>query len=309
MVRLAHLSDIHISAPRLEWKLEDWFNKRLTSWLNHRVGGRARRFGDADAILAQLMDELPGRGIDHLVFSGDATALGFESELRRAADLLQVDDYPIPGLAIPGNHDYCTRSAAASGHFERHFAPWQQGVRIGAHRYPFAQKVGPIWLVGVNAATGNRLTWDAGGSVGAEQMRRLAELLARLDAGVKILVLHYPVCLANGRREPRFHGLRDLDALLETAHAGGVDLWLHGHRHGPYYVPEPTGAAFPVICAGTATQHGIWSYGEYTIEGRTLQAVRREFDPLVRCFRDAESFSLSLSGPPPIAEARTSSKL
>jgi len=32
-------------------------------------------------------------------------------------------------LAVPGNHDYCTRAAVQSGHFERYFAPWQDGER------------------------------------------------------------------------------------------------------------------------------------------------------------------------------------
>ena len=49
--------------------------------------------------------------------------------------------------------------------FEDAFAPWQQGRRIGVHPYPFAQQVGPVWLIGVNAATGNRLPWNATGAV------------------------------------------------------------------------------------------------------------------------------------------------
>ena len=300
MIRLAHISDIHLSAPDYDWRLEDWFSKRLTSWLNHRAFGRARKFAHADEIVARLMDELPQRGIDHLVFSGDATALGFEWEIQRAAELLRIGQQPIPGLAIPGNHDYCTRSAAMSGHFERHFAPWQQGRRIGNYPYPFAQQVGPIWLIGVNAATGNRSPWNAGGTVGTDQLVRLQQLLDELGPAQKILVLHFPICLSSGRREPRHHGLRDLDALLAIAKAGGVNLWLHGHRHSPYFFQRPTGASFPAICAGTTTQRGLWSYGEYTIDGSILKAVRRAYDPAGHCFRDAEAFTLQL----PIVGAR-----
>ena len=295
MVRLAHFSDIHIGARQLDWKLRDWFSKRLTSWFNDRALGRRRRFANTDEVTTRLMDELLGRGIDHLVFSGDATALGFAAEFRRAAELLRVGAYPIPCLAVPGNHDYCTRKSAGSGDFERHFAPWQQGRRIGDHVYPFAQRAGDVWLIGVNAATGNRMPWDAGGAVGADQLTRLQPLLASLDAGPKILVIHFPVCLANGRREASYHGLRDLDALLNIASAGGVHLWLHGHRHSPYHFQQAPGATFPVICAGTATQNGIWSYGEYTIDGPSLQAVRRAYDPVGRCFRDAETFTLRLT--------------
>ena len=69
-------------------------------------------------------------GIDHVIFSGDATAVGFESEIG-AAETLRLGQFPIPGLAVPGNHDYCTPAAEVSASSIRHFAPWQNGQRIG----------------------------------------------------------------------------------------------------------------------------------------------------------------------------------
>jgi hypothetical protein len=123
-------------------------------------------------------------------------------------------------------------------------------------------------------------------------------LLAELADAVKILVIHFPICLASGRPEIPFHGLRDLDRVLAVAQAGGVGLWLHGHRHSPYYLQTPTGSAFPAICAGTATQRGLWSYGEYTITENNLEAVRRAYDPEGRRFRDVESFTLQLPRSP-----------
>src|SRR5207249_4244320 len=100
-------------------------------WINHRVLGRGYRFRKADLVLARLMRELRERRPDHLVFSGDATAMGFESEMQKAAQLLGVaDPGSFPGLAVPGNHDYYTIRTAASGVFEKHFQPWQQGTRV-----------------------------------------------------------------------------------------------------------------------------------------------------------------------------------
>jgi 3',5'-cyclic AMP phosphodiesterase CpdA len=294
-IRLVHFSDIHITAPRLDWRAADWFSKRLTSWANHALLGRGRRFALAEEIAARALDDWRARGIEHLVFSGDATALGFEAEIRQAAQCLGVGQSGTPGLAVPGNHDYCTMQAAESGAFERCFAPWQQGRRIGASTYPFAQQAGPAWLIGVNAATGNVWPWDATGAVGAEQLERLRQLLAQLPAdAVKILVIHYPICLSNGQPETRNHGLRDLDAVVDVANAGGVSLWLHGHRHHPYGFEQPGRARFPAICAGAAAEHGIWSHGDYTIAGSTLNAVRRVYDPAARSFRDAETFTLQL---------------
>jgi 3',5'-cyclic AMP phosphodiesterase CpdA len=292
MVRLVHLSDIHVTVARLGWQLPDWYSKRLTSWIHYRWLGRRRHFRHADRVLALLIAELPRRGVDHVVFSGDATALGFNAEFGRAAELLRLGE--LRGLAVPGNHDYCTPAAARSGYFEQHFAGWQQGRRVGAHRYPFAQRVGDLWLIGVNAAKGNRLPWDASGRVGPEQCERLRELLRTLEPGPRVLVTHYPVCLADGRRETFDHGLRDMQAVVDSAAAGGVCLWLHGHRHGPYYFQRPSLAPFPVICAGSATQTHVWSHNEYTIEAGRLHAVRRVFDEHRDEFAELESFELDL---------------
>jgi len=294
-IRLAHLSDVHVTARPLGWRRGDWFNKRLAAWLNLRCLGRGYRFRHADRTLETLTAEVRMSRPDRLIFSGDATALGFEAEVARAASLLGVDNAgALPGLAVPGNHDYCTRAAAAGGHFERHFAPWQQGERVEGCVYPFAQRVGPLWLVAVNSSAANRWPWDASGRVGSDQLKRLQLLLKSLAPGPRILVTHYPVCLANGRRERHSHGLRDLPDLVRVAADGGVCLWLHGHRHGAYYHRDSAYAPFPLICAGSATQSRLWSYGLYTIQGRQLHAVRREYDPRQEAFRDKETFALEL---------------
>src|SRR5262249_39317282 len=158
-----------------------------------------------EQVIRALRADLTSHRIDHLVFSGDATALGFEEEVALAARLLDVGAWP--GLAVPGNHDYCTDSAVRSGHFERYFSPWLTGVRVGQNDYPFAQKVGHVWLIGVNSATPNRWPWDARGTVGEGQLARLESLLASLPGNQavepRILVTHYPIRRASGRQELR----------------------------------------------------------------------------------------------------------
>jgi 3',5'-cyclic AMP phosphodiesterase CpdA len=295
MIRLAHFSDIHITAPVLNWKVRDWFNKRYAAWFNYRWLGRGQRFRRADEVLACMVAEIAERRPDHIIFSGDATALGFETEICRAAEMLKVGSGTMPpGLAVPGNHDYCTREAASSGLFERYFAPWQTGIRLDGHQYPFAKRVGHFILVAVNSCTGNRWAWDAAGSVGPEQCERLSKLLSTLEPGPRILVTHYPICLSSGRPEHAARGLRDLSQLLQVAASGGVSLWLHGHRHHAYHFQQPPSAPFPVICSGSATQTNIWSYAEYAVEGRRWQTRQRIFDPDSGKFRDGPAFELQL---------------
>jgi 3',5'-cyclic AMP phosphodiesterase CpdA len=296
MVCLVHFSDIHITTRPLGWRRRDWFNKRFPAWLNLRLLGRAHRFRHADLVLAALARELSQRRPDHVIFSGDATALGFEAEVARAAALLGVTGgKTLPGLAVPGNHDYCTGEAVAGGAFERYFAPWLVGERIDGVVYPFAQRVGPLWLVAVNSSRPNLWPWDASGGVDADQLERLARLLGRLERGCRrILITHYPVVRASGKLERRSHRLRNVHDLVEVAAKGGVSLWLHGHLHQAYYHAEPGLAPFPVICAGSATQNERWSYGEYHIDGSQFRALRRIFDPYQRRFRDGDSFELNL---------------
>jgi 3',5'-cyclic AMP phosphodiesterase CpdA len=294
-VRLAHFSDVHVTAPACSWSRPDWFNKRMSAWVNLRVLGRGYRFRHAERVLSALVEDLRRRHYDRILFSGDATALGFEEEIARAASLLGVgrSDLP-PGLAVPGNHDYLTRHAATGGHFERHFGAWQRGERVSAATYPFAQRVDPVWLIAVNSATPNRWAWDASGRVGPEQLARLERLLARLDDGPRVLVTHYPVWVADGRRERTVRALRDLDDLVQVCVRGGIALWLHGHRHHFYHNPPVEHVPFPVICAGSATQRGRWSYKDYTIVGRRLKVLTRVFDDEQNGFVDGASYELEL---------------
>src|SRR5260370_40697584 len=87
-VRLAHFSDIHVTARRLNWRPADWLTKRATGWLNLRWLGRRHEFRHADKVVAALLRDLRGRQPDRVVFSGDATCLGFEEEVARAATLV-----------------------------------------------------------------------------------------------------------------------------------------------------------------------------------------------------------------------------
>lgn len=296
-VRLAHISDLHLPTSLDGWRRRDWFGKRLTGWINLRWFGRQRRFRHAVDILTALTAHFRQTRPDCVVFSGDATNLGLEGEFAKAAELLGLGSAdPLPGIAVPGNHDQYNRAVVSEQLFERHFSAWQVGERVEDARYPFAQRVGHVWLVGVNSSFPSRWAWDASGRVGREQLDRLRRLLAVLSPGPRILVTHYPVCLASGRPEPWAHGLRDLADVVRVAADGGVGLWLHGHRHGAYHHERTPLAPFPVVCAGSSTQNRRWCYGEYTITGLQFHGVRRVYDPHERTFRSGAEFAFTLRG-------------
>jgi 3',5'-cyclic AMP phosphodiesterase CpdA len=295
MTRLAHFSDVHLTAKPLGWHPRDWFSKRITGWMNLTLMGRGRRFKQAPAVVKALVREFKERSFDGLAFSGDATGMGFEAEFVAAAHALGVQDITLPpAVAVPGNHDYYTARAIRRGYFEEYFGPWQTGERVGEHTYPFARKAGDVWLIGLNSSTVNRWNWDASGAVGPPQLERFRLLCQTLPPGPRVLVTHYPLRTHLGLVEPRVHRLRDHAAVLEAAIECRVCLWLHGHIHRAFALPATKTIPFPVVCVGSTTQNNRWSYHEYAISPGRADCVRRTYDPDADAFRDAATFQLDL---------------
>ena len=201
-VRLAHFSDVHICLNKYPFGMRDIFSKRTAGWVNLRVLGRAHRFRHADLAIRALARDLEARKPDHRVFSGDASCLGFDEEFVAASEILGADGR-FPGIAVPGNHDHLLGRTVRGGMFEHRFSPWQEGIRLDKAVYPFAQRIGPLWLVAVNSSKPNFLPWDATGAVGNDQLDRLTRLLDQLGDGMRVLVTHYPVRLHNGKPEWR----------------------------------------------------------------------------------------------------------
>jgi 3',5'-cyclic AMP phosphodiesterase CpdA len=299
VVKLAHFSDIHLTARQLGWRVRDVFGKRTTGWVNVSLLGRGHRFRYANDVTGALHREFVTRGFDHLIFSGDATTLAFPAEMNEAATRLGVGGASLPpGIAVPGNHDLYIRRVVRDRVFEEAFASWQEGQRIGDEHYPFARKIGHVWLIGLNSSKPNFWMWDATGRVGDAQLERLRKLCATLDDGPRIVVSHYPLMKEDHQPEPRWHRLRDWEKARDTATACGVSLWLHGHRHRWYVLPAAANLPFPTICAGSSTQTRRWGYHEYTIDGWQLKGQRRVFDLESGAFVDTNAFELELPGEP-----------
>jgi len=296
-VKLCHFSDIHLTAKPMGWSARDVMGKRVTGWFNLTALGRGHRFKHAPTVAEVLRHDLATRGYDHLVFSGDATMLGFESEMKLAANALGVGDESLPPcIAVPGNHDVYVGRAEKKRVFEGCFGPWQQGQRVGDSHYPFARKIGHVWLIAVNSARANFWPTDASGKVGEPQLARLRELTASLDPGPRIVVSHYPILMPSRKPEPRFHRLRDWKRVRDVAAECGVSLWLHGHKHAWYVLPVGEHLPFATICVGSGTQTKRWGYHEYTIDGWKLSAQRRVYDFSASEFTDADTFELELPG-------------
>lgn len=295
-VRLAHFSDVHLTTSNLGWKVRDFFGKRASGWMNVAVFGRGHRFRHANAVVQALLKEFHERPLDHLVFSGDATTMAFESEITEAAHRLGVWDTTLPPcIAVPGNHDLYTYGSVRRRVFEFAFSAWQEGERVDPdHTYPFAKKVGHVWLIALNSATANLFPWDATGKVGHAQLERLKRLVAKLDDGPRVVVSHYPLLTRARKPEARWHRLKDWRHVRDVAAACGVNLWLHGHKHAWYVLPAGDDLPFHCVNVGSSAQERLWGYHEYTIDGWQLHGLRRVYDPAALRFADFETFELTL---------------
>jgi 3',5'-cyclic AMP phosphodiesterase CpdA len=296
-VRLAHFSDVHLTAEKLGWRVRDLFGKRASGWVNVAVLGRGRRFRRANEVVAALLREFHDRPIDQIVFSGDATTMAFENEMAEAARRLGIGDPSLPpGIAVPGNHDLYTYGALRRRVFEEAFSDWQKGERVDAsHIYPFARKVGHVWLVALNSAKPNLFPWDATGKVGAAQLHRFKQLAGRLDAGPRIVVSHYPLLTRGRKPEARWHRLTDWKRVRSAAAACGINLWLHGHKHAWYVLPAGRDQPFASIDVGSSAQMRLWGYHEYSIDGWKLTGLRRTYNPVSKRFEDRDTFELDLA--------------
>jgi 3',5'-cyclic AMP phosphodiesterase CpdA len=275
-IRLAHISDIHLTASPLNWRMRDRGSKKILGYLNIKLLGRGYRFRYAPQVVQALMTSIRSWQPDCTIFTGDATTLSFPAEFAQAVERLRPAEHP--GIAVPGNHDYYTRFDAASGRFEQAFSPWLEGVRVDEHLYPFARKVGHAWLIAVNSSNPKWWNYGASARIGKEQRDRLRTLCSRLDAGPRILVTHYPLRTARGKLEHRSRRLLDHQEALAVARDCGIQLWLHGHIHQGYILHPRGEIPFPMICAGSGTQTHRWMYCRYFLSGDHLDIEHWQYD-------------------------------
>jgi 3',5'-cyclic AMP phosphodiesterase CpdA len=262
--RIIHFSDAHLNIPKPGWRPADYLSKRLTGWLNWTVTSRGQRFADAPRRIRAIGDLIRQQKPDGVVFSGDASAIGFGTEAAAVAEAL--GQLEMPRLAVPGNHDYYTPTGVRDQGLERAFASWQMGERLDSNTYPFATRIGPLWLIGVNSCQPNSLVWDAHGRVDQAQLRRLDQLLTNLPAGPRVLVTHYPYCQRDGGPDNYWHGLRNRDELCGLVVRHRVLAWLCGHIHRSFVLEPTDERPFWMCCAGSATQDGCASIYEFTYD-------------------------------------------
>jgi 3',5'-cyclic AMP phosphodiesterase CpdA len=247
---LVHVSDFHICRPgTAPWSA--FVNKRALSLLSWKV----RRGREHDPkVLEALAKATGGIPADQVAVTGDLTQLGLPAEFDRAREHLQQFGPPARVFAIPGNHDALV-AAPAGDPFAAvaDYLASDPPPDPSRPRFPSLRIRGRLALVGVSTAHPTR-PLSAAGSIGSDQLARLAALLQACgrEAKYRVILIHHAP-LADGVSPHK--RLLDAAGLFTVIERHGAELILHGHTHRRSHgrLPGPTGPVPVVgISSGTA---------------------------------------------------------
>lgn len=228
MIRIGHLSDIHVPAMEA-MRPRDFLTKRLTGWLNFKLHRQHEyQITVLDHAIARLIDA----AVDIVIVSGDLSNLAFREEFERAHQHLSaLDRAGIPWRVIPGNHDRYLASAV-DGSFERIFAQNLGRPLSDNTPWPWIEELEGATIIGINSALPTP-PFSAWGEVGEAQLQTLRDAKTRIQERGRPLVLavHHHLGKAPNKKRDENRNLRDHIDLTLLAHGLGASLVVHGHNH------------------------------------------------------------------------------
>jgi len=289
VTRILHFSDTHVDLQIRHMAWKRWFSKRAIGAIN-LLRGRSKYFDDTEMKIAALIQFKEAEEIDLVIHTGDYTALGLESELKLAKELVApLMTPPQRYVTVPGNHDIYVHEGNSHYRFSKHFCSVLQNdlpeYCRGGH-WPLIRLVGDdVAVIALNSSKPNPIPWHSNGRIPQEQLDALEEILQ--DPRVKdryiFVMTHYAPRLANGEPDTKLHGLINADDLLEKCKAIESGAILCGHVHKTYQV-KLDDLNCNIFCAGSATMEGHEGFWVYEIEGKQLNAKPVIWDNAQTCY-------------------------
>jgi 3',5'-cyclic AMP phosphodiesterase CpdA len=221
---LAHLSDLHVLAPKRAQGRSLELGIRFVSF------GRAL---DADARRRKVTRALLSAskaGAGHVAITGDLTETGSPEQFEALAELLHdIHIDPERVTLVPGNHDAYTAPDAWKRALEGPLSAFRRGAAEGAGK---VIEYGELALLPIDTTFHQMLTRSAGvlspDAVRAVE-RRLADPLMR-DRPIALL-MHHPPIPHGSRAWQWMDGLMGYEPLLALLRRFPNVTVLHGHLH------------------------------------------------------------------------------
>lgn len=255
MVRIAHVSDLHVLSPTGVRLREVLFDKRLTGYANLlSKRGRVYRHEHLEAVLAAAAGEA-----DCVVVTGDVTNLSLESEYEAATRLFDAMARRTELVVVPGNHDVYLPSIHHERRFPHHFARFlrsdlpELGLDLPAGPFPTVRLIGRAAIIGLSSAV-PRPPFVSAGFVGQAQLAALGRVLEHPEVVQRtaVVAVHHSPFDARYRLEQLRGWLVDARALrraLAPLHQG---LLLYGHHHLRSLAPLHTATGSLLALSATA---------------------------------------------------------
>lgn len=260
LIRIAHVSDLHVlSRTSAEWR-RIIFNKRLTGFVNlvlHR--GRVHRRDYLRTVLSAAAAQA-----DHLVVTGDITNLALEREYEEARALLDEAALRTEVTVVPGNHDIYLPSTSRHRRFPHYFERFiqsdlpQLARDLPAGRFPCVKLRGRVAIIALSSGV-PRAPFVASGYVGQTQLEALKIVLAspEVQRRTPIVLMHHPPVDTRPRLVQLRDGLVDATAVRSTLAQLTRGLVLFGHLHVRVRctLPTPSGKLDVIGASGAALDH------------------------------------------------------
>jgi len=262
MIRIAHLSDLHISTQPPHWSA--FGDRRLSGALNLAIGKRRNAYRHSRYRGERAVEQIVAESPDAIVFGGDASSLAEREELAGAAEVLApLLELGVPCFALPGNHDRYTHRAQTQARFEEAFRDWEQV------KGDFRQAdLGSVSIGLVDTAQANRLLWDSRG-----------RQITLPDNLPKVLFAHYALLLPDGSPDRHWHSLRNGHDIIHRLSESEPVVWCSGHIHHAFEVQRGNLRQFSAGSVGSpAATWQMIEVNEASIQRRGFSAREPALD-------------------------------
>lgn len=282
MLRIAHVSDLHVLSPfASEWR-RAVFNKRLVGYAN--VLWRRGRMYRRDYLSAVLAGA--ARAADHVVVTGDITNLGHEREYEEARALLDDVARAVEVTVAPGNHDLYVPEVGHHQRFARHFEPFlradlpELAAHVRAGPFPCVKLRGPVAFIALSTAV-PRPPFVSSGWLGQAQLEALRVILAHPEVRRRtpVVLVHHDPLASRLRLEQLRTGLLDARALRDALGllARGLVLFGHLHVRRKSRLTTPAGSLDLLGASGASLDHADHrvraGFNLYALDGGALASA------------------------------------
>ena len=274
-MRILHFSDPHLDPDLSKVPVTEWPGKRLIGAANLLLN-RRRHFDAVEEKLAALDRFRLERKVDLVLCTGDFTVLGTLAEMERVREVIEpLTRAPLGFITVPGNHDLYMPDTVRDRRFTQVF-----GDLMGEGDWPWVRLFGDgVAVVGVNSARPNPQPWRSSGQVPEDQLKGLAEVLARPDMQNRFVFVmtHYAPRRPSGKPDHTSHGMTNAEEFLEVCRTIPRGAILCGHIHRRFRI-EVQELQTPIFCAGSVSRNhreGLWLF---EVDGRSARAMPGKWD-------------------------------